>query len=67
MPGLGCQGGDLVVGHGGQTIQNVPEVGQGVEAAPATALDDGIDHGTALPGAGLAYEQPVLLFMRSSA
>lgn len=58
-PKPGSQILDLPVGHRGQPGQHVTEIGKWVEAAP-TALDDGVDDGSALTGSGFADEEPVL-------
>jgi hypothetical protein len=47
-----------MVGHHRETGQNVLEVGVGIEAAPAAALDDGVEDGSSLPGSGFSHEQP---------
>src|ERR1043166_4969321 len=42
--------GDLAVGHGGQTSQNIPEVLVGFDSASATAFDDGVEDRSSMAG-----------------
>ena len=67
MPGLWREGWNLAVGHRWELIEDFPQVGQWIDPPPPAALDDRVDHGAALPGSCISHEQPVFLFMRSSA
>jgi hypothetical protein len=44
-----------VVGHVGQTREHIAQIGVGVQAAPAAALDNGVDDGTPLTGTGFGF------------
>ena len=60
-PGFGREIFDLPVGHRRQAGEDVPEIGERIEAAPSAALDDGVDDGAAGARLGFADEEPVLL------
>ena len=51
----------VLVGHGGEPLQDVGEVGFGVVAVAADALNQGVNDGAALAGGFAADEEPVLL------
>ena len=51
----------VLVGHGGETLEDVGEVGLGVVAVAAGALDQGVNDGAALAGGFAADEEPVFL------
>ena len=51
---------DLVVGHVREAGEDVPQIGIGVEAAAAAALNDRVNDGAVFPGPGLADKEPVL-------
>jgi hypothetical protein len=57
----------LPVGHVGQASEDIAQVGERIEAAPATVFDDRVDDGTALASLGISDEEPVFLVMLSSA
>ena len=40
--------------------EHVAEISDGIQAAPATALDDGVENGAALADLGGADEEPIL-------
>ena len=52
---------DLVVGHGQEAGEDVPEVGAEIDAATTVAFDDRVEDGSPLPGSGFAHEEPVFL------
>jgi hypothetical protein len=54
----------VLIGHGWKPFQDVGEVGFGVVAVTAGALDEGVDDGAALAGGLAADEEPVLFVMR---
>ena len=56
----------VVVGHGRQPREHVLQVGVGIEAAALSRDDERVEHGGAVPGLGVADEEPVLLVMASS-
>src|SRR5277367_338347 len=60
-PGLGRDLCYLVVGHFGQTGEDVAEIGVGIDAAAAAGLDNAVDDRAALSGSGFADEEPVFL------
>jgi len=60
-PGFGREIFDLPVGHRRQAGEDVPEIGERIEAAPPAAFDDGVDDGAAVARLGFTDEEPVLL------
>lgn len=56
--------GDLAVGHVGQARQDFAQVSIRFDAPAPAAFNDGVEDGAAIPGVGLADEQPVLLAQR---
>jgi hypothetical protein len=52
---------DIFEGGEWAALQDVVEVGQGIKAAAAGALDEGVEDGRGLPGFGIADEQVVFL------
>src|ERR1017187_1062567 len=56
------QGVEIVLGrHLGQTAEDVTEVNQGIDAAALTGYHDRVDDRGALPGVGVAHEEPIFL------
>lgn len=51
----------MMVGHRGEAGEDVPEVGVGIKAAAAAALDDGVEDGAAVAGGVGTDEEPVFL------
>jgi hypothetical protein len=59
------QDGEIVlIGHGGQALQNVGKPGFGIVAVALGAFDHGVDDGGALASGFGADKEPVLFFMR---
>lgn len=50
----------VLVGHGGETFEDVGEIGFGVVTLAAGAFDEGVDDGAALAGGLTTHEEPVL-------
>jgi hypothetical protein len=50
-----------VVGHVGQTRENIFQVSVRIEAAPPAAFEDGVDDGAALASLGVADKELVFL------
>ena len=53
-----------MVGHGRQAGEQVPDVGQGIDAAALAGDDDRVDDGGTLAGLGMSDEEPVFLSNR---
>jgi len=51
----------LPVGCRWQPGEDVPQVGEGVDAAATAVFDDGVEDGAAFSGSGVAHEEPVFL------
>jgi hypothetical protein len=51
---------NLPVGHGGQTAQNVAEIGVGLHTIAAATLNDRVDNRTAFSRVGVSEKEPVL-------
>jgi hypothetical protein len=66
-PGFGSDLRDLVIGHVGQTRKHFAQIGIGVNTAPTTTLDDGVDDGAALAGISFSNKEPVFLSYRGRA
>lgn len=56
-----------MIGCSGQAGEDVAQVGLGVDAPAAATFDQCVDDRAALPGVGVADEQPVLLADRCGA
>lgn len=52
---------DLPVGHGGETCEDIAQVGVRIDMATATGFDEGVEDGAAVTGGGIAEEEPVFL------
>src|ERR1035438_1076297 len=62
LPVYGQQGVEIVLSrHLGQTAEDVTEVNQGIDAAALTGYHDRVDDRGALPGVGVAHEEPIFL------
>lgn len=46
---------------GGQALEEVGEIGGGVDAGPVAVADQGVERGGACAALGIAHEQPVFL------
>src|ERR1700728_2680856 len=60
-PRFGREVCDLPVGGGGQSREDVTQVGEGIDSATAATFDDSVEDGAAFAGLGFADEQPVFL------
>jgi hypothetical protein len=56
---------NLPVGHGGQTAQNVAEIGVGLQTVAAETLNDRVDDGTAFSRVGVSEKEPVLFLWKA--
>ena len=51
----------MPVGGRRQTREDIAQVSEGIDSAPAAAFDDGVEDGAAFPGLCFTDEQPVFL------
>ena len=63
-PGRRENFGDLMIGHLGQTTQNIAKVSQRVQPTSSATFDHGVNDSTALTSLSVVDEQSVLFFER---